>query len=485
MKKIFTVIISLVVVAGMCSPALAQKGPPEAKKEGLKAEVFFEEFFAKRTGDLPEMLEKHQVRVLVVPGRSTYFLDAKGQPRGIDYELLKGWEKMLNKGRAKGEPPISVVFIPVTLEELGDALLQGRGDIAGITLKTPGRANEFAYATPIFGDIKDVVVTRKGGPEIAKLEDLSGQEVHVVSGSAQEESMAGLNARLKKQGLAPIVVVQEKPYVSHENLLEMIQGDIITVGVVSDVIANLWKNVFKGLVIHDTIPVASDLTAAWAVRKDNPQLLANLNEAIASVLKKDKRAFQRDFSQYFKNTHWIKNPFEKGAKSEVSPHFQKEAATFGMDWLQLMAQGFQESSLNNKAKSPYGAVGIMQVLPSTAKWMKVNNYDTVEGNIHAGSKYMEYLMKRYAKEPAISKENRFFFALAGYNAGPGNVNKYRRRAEKLGYDRNVWFGNVERACLRYNNLETVNYIRNILNYALAYKTAYDKALQRQELKKRK
>jgi membrane-bound lytic murein transglycosylase MltF len=278
-------------------------------------------------------------------------------------------------------------------------------------------------------------------------------------------------------------VVKEKPYVNHENLLEMIQGDIISAGVVPDVIANLWKNVLKDLVIHDTIPLTSGLNVAWAVRKENPQLLASLNGAIASVLKKDKRAFQRDFAQYFKNTHWIKNPFEKGAKSEVSPHFQREAAKFGMDWLQLMAQGFQESGLNQKARSPYGAVGIMQVLPSTAKWMKVNNYDTVEGNIHAGSKYMEYLMKRYAKEPEISKENRFFFALAGYNAGPGNVNKYRRRAEKLGYDRNVWFGNVERACLRYNNLETVNYIRNILNYTLAYKTAYEKALHREGLKK--
>ena len=484
MKKLIVIAMGIMMVAGMCGLSLAQKGAVGEKKgEGLKVEVLIETFFTKRTGDLPEILKQHQVRVLVVPSRSTYFLDAKGQPRGIDYVLLKGWEKILNKGREKGKPPISVVFIPVTLEELGDALLQGRGDIAGITLKTPGRAKEFAYASPIFGDVKDVVVTRKGGPSISRLEDLSGQEVHVVSGSAQMESMAGLNARLRKQGLAPIVVVQEEPYVSHENLLEMIQGDIITAGVVPDIFANLWAKVFKDLVIHDTIPVASDLTAAWAVRKDNPQLLANLNEAIASVLKKDKRAFERDFNQYFKNTHWIKNPFEKGAKSEVSPHFQREAATFGMDWLQLMAQAFQESSLNNEARGPYGAVGIMQVLPSTAEWLKVSNYNTVDGNIHAGAKYMEYLMVRYAKEPAISKENRFFFALAGYNAGPGNVNKYRRQAKKLGYDPNIWFGNVERAALRYNNLETVNYIHNILNYTLAYKTAYEKALHRKGLKK--
>jgi len=163
----------------------------------------------------------------------------------------------------------------VTLEELGDALLEGRGDIAGITLVTPNRANEFAYATPIFGNIKEVIVTQKDGPAISRLEDLSGQEVHVVSGSAQMESMAALNARLKKNGngVTPIKVVQAEPYVAHENLLEMIQAGMIPAGIVPDAIAKLWARVFKNLVIHENIPVTSGMKAAWAVRKENPQLL--------------------------------------------------------------------------------------------------------------------------------------------------------------------------------------------------------------------
>jgi membrane-bound lytic murein transglycosylase MltF len=307
----------------------------------------------------------------------------------------------------------------------------------------------------------------------------------VVSGSAQMESMARLNQSLLKQGLAAAKVVQAAPYVGHENLLEMIHGGIIPAGVVPDAFANLWAKVFKDLVIHDNIPVTSGMKAAWAVRKENVQLLANLNGAIASVLKKNKRAFERDFNQYFKRTSWIENPFAESSKFEVSAHFQREAAAFGLDWLQLMAQGFQESSLNNDARSPYGAVGIMQVLPSTAKWIGVSNYSEVDGNIHAGAKYMARMIKRYAKEPAVSKENRFFFALASYNAGPGNVSKYRKRAEKLGYDPNIWFGNVERAALRYNNLETVMYVRNIVNYTLAYMTAYEKAMHRQGLKEGK
>lgn len=486
MKLILHTILTFLLSTYLFGPAFGQKGEVlEKKMKGVQTDVLIETFFTKRTGDLPEMLKLHQIRVLVVPSRSTYFLDKVGQPRGIDYELLKGWERMLNKGRKKGTPPISIIFIPVTLEELGDALLEGRGDIAGVTLVTPDRANEFAYATPIFDDINEVVVTAQGGPSISSIEDLSGQEVYVVSGSAQMESMARLNNKLEQKGLKPIKVVQTEPYVTHENLLEMINGGMIPIGVVPDAFANLWAIVFKNLKIHNNIPVNSGMKAAWAMRKENPELQAKLNEAIGSVLKKNKKAFQRDFNQYFKATHWITNPFVKGSKFDLADDFQREAAEFGMGWLQLMAQGFQESTLKNEAKSPYGAVGIMQVLPSTAKWLGVEDYTKAERNIHVGAKYMARLMKRYSKVPEISKDNRFFFALAAYNAGPGRVRKYRKRATEHGYDPNQWFGNVERVSLRSGNLETVMYVRNILNYTMAYKSAYEDSLRRGELKEKK
>ncbi len=270
MKRPGLIILTFLMLSGLWDVSLAQQGEaPEKKAENLQTDVLIEAFFEKRTGDLPEMLEHHQIRVLVVPSRSSYFIDKVGQPRGIDYELLKGWEKILNKGRKKGTPPISVIFIPVTLEELGDALYEGRGDVAAITLVTPARANEFAYATPIFNNIQEVIVTAQNGPSISSLEDLAGKEVYVVSGSAQMESMAALNAKLGQQGLAPIRVVQAEPYVAHENLLEMIHSGMIPAGAVPDAIATLWAEVLKNIVIHENIPVTSGMKAAWAVRKEN------------------------------------------------------------------------------------------------------------------------------------------------------------------------------------------------------------------------
>lgn len=483
MKKSPFIFLILILLTGLNSLSFAQEGKnQQTGRKSIELDTLIDAFFTNRTGDLPEMLKRHLIRVLVVPSRSTYFLDKAGQPRGLDYELLKGYEKILNRKRKKGEAPVSVVFIPVTLEELGDALLDGRGDIAGITLITPIRAEEVTYTTPIIGHITEVIVTRKGGPRISKLEDLSGQEVYVVRGSVQMESMARLNERLKKEGLAPIRVIQSEPYVAHENLLEMIHAGMIPAGVVPDAFARLWKRVFKNLVIHEEIPVSTGMKAAWAVRKENPELLASMNAAIASALKKNENVFEKNFNQYFKRTHWITNPFTEGSKFQLSSHFERESAVFGMDWLQLMAQGFQESALNQKAKSPYGAVGIMQVLPSTAEWLGVPNYMEIEGNVHAGAKYMARLIARYAKDPNISKEDQFFLALASYNAGPGRVGKYRKRAVKLGYDPNRWFGNVEKVALRSGNLETVMYVRNILNYTMAYKSAYERSLLRHDIK---
>ena len=128
---------------------------------------------------------------------------------------------------------------------------------------------------------------------------------------------------------------------AHENLLEMIHAGMIPAGVVPDVFARLWKKVFKNLVIHKEIPVSTGMKAAWAVRKENPELLASMNAAIASGLKKKKNVFEKSFNQYFKRTKWITNPFNKGSKFQLSSYFERESAAFGMDWLQLMAQGFK------------------------------------------------------------------------------------------------------------------------------------------------
>src|SRR5210317_1847131 len=121
MRKLIVTFMTLFLLTCMCGPLFGQKGVVTEKGAGIQTDIFMETFFTKRTADLPEMLKIHQIRVLVAPSRSTYFLDDTGQPRGLDYELLKSWEKMLNAKRPKGEPPVSLIFIPVIPSEIADA----------------------------------------------------------------------------------------------------------------------------------------------------------------------------------------------------------------------------------------------------------------------------------------------------------------------------------------------------------------------------
>ena len=135
----------------------------------------------------------------------------------------------------------------------------------------------------------------------------------------------------------------------------------------------------------------------------------------------------------------------------------------------LAAQGYQESLLNQNAKSQVGAIGVMQVMPKTGASLKVGDIRKAEPNIHAGAKYMDQLMTRYFQDAKFDEQNRTLFAFASYNAGPGNISKMRREAEKRGLDPDKWFNNVEVVTAEKIGIETTTYVRNIYKYYVAYK----------------
>jgi membrane-bound lytic murein transglycosylase MltF len=149
--------------------------------------------------------------------------------------------------------------------------------------------------------------------------------------------------------------------------------------------------------------------------------------------------------------------------------FEKYGKQYNFDPLMLAAQGYQESQLNQDAKSQVGAIGVMQVMPATGKELKVGDIRTTEPNIHAGAKYMDQLMTKYFPDAKFDESNRTLFAFASYNAGPGNISKMRKAAEKSGLDPNQWFNNVEIVTAQKIGIETTTYVRNIYKYYVAYK----------------
>jgi membrane-bound lytic murein transglycosylase MltF len=139
----------------------------------------------------------------------------------------------------------------------------------------------------------------------------------------------------------------------------------------------------------------------------------------------------------------------------------------------LAAQGYQESQLNQAARSHVGAIGVMQLMPATGQQMNVGDIREIEANIHAGTKYMDHLMKHYFSDARFSEGNRPLFAFASYNCGPGNVARARREAEKRGLDPDKWFNNVEIVVAQQIGSETTTYVRNIYKYYVAYRLILD------------
>jgi membrane-bound lytic murein transglycosylase MltF len=158
--------------------------------------------------------------------------------------------------------------------------------------------------------------------------------------------------------------------------------------------------------------------------------------------------------------------------------FEKYGAQYGFDPLMLIAQGFQESKLDQTVRSPVGAVGVMQLMPDTGAEMKVGDITVIESNVHAGAKYMNTIMTNYFADAHFDDMNRTLFAFAAYNAGPNRISKLRKVAADRGLDPDVWFDNVEVVVSEKVGRETTTYVRNILKYYVSYKLTLE--LQQQQ-----
>jgi membrane-bound lytic murein transglycosylase MltF len=153
--------------------------------------------------------------------------------------------------------------------------------------------------------------------------------------------------------------------------------------------------------------------------------------------------------------------------------FKKYSGQYSLDYLLMMAQGYQESQLNQAAKSKVGAVGVMQVMPATGAELKVGDIRQIDPNVHAGVKYIRFVIDQYFADEPMDRLNKGLFAFASYNAGPGRIRQLRREAKTKGLDPNVWFNNVERVAAERIGRETVQYVSNIYKYYIAYTLAVE------------
>lgn len=435
----------------------------------------------KWRGDLDGIANRRLLRVLVAPNKLGFYFDGT-EIHGALFEFCREFERFLNHKLHTGNLAIHLVFIPVGRDNLLPKLAEGYGDLVAtlmVTSSQPQHAVDFT--DPLYDDAKAVIVS---GPseQLSRLEELSGREVYYFSNTIPYENLRRLSADLQHGGKPPIHLTPAAPDLQVEDLLEMVNAGLVPMTVAEDKVAQLWAKVLPNLNIQSHVVVAAS-PLAWAVQPNTPQLKSVVNE------------FTRDHkvgtlygntvaARYLSRIQWVKDAIageDLAHFEEIVRLFRTYGNKYHFPYLLLAAQGYQESGLNNGLRSKAGAVGVMQIKPSTAAAdpIDITGIEKIDRNIEAGAKYLRYMVSHYYANEPMDQITKGLFALASYNAGPDRIEKLRPVAAAEGYDPNLWFNNVEFIAARRIGAETPNYVSNIYKYYLAYKMTTEQDARRQ------
>lgn len=438
--------------------------------------------FRQRHGDLPQIIEHQSLRILVSYDNVSFFMN-KGKQDGLYVALINKFREYLVK-----QYPISkdlkMYFIPVRQDEMVNLIATGYGDIAMGLTPTDEFKRFVDFSIPEKLWLNEIIVTSKGEYDISNIDDLSGRYITVRQSSSYYKSLKNINVYLKSRGYQPIKIIIADEYLTDADLVDMVDKGEIKATVINDSKLQVWKRLFKNVVFNSSTPVKVNGTLSWGIRHDSPILYKAINGFLRSYrdgTPEGTKIYERymRWSPSYESRHlrheneWLGISADNFKK--YSQIFRNYGEKFNIDWMLLMAQSYQESTLNPSALSKRGAVGIMQVLPSTAgeKYINVNSVSDIENNVHAGTKYMRYMLDNYFSQGEIPTSEKLLFALASYNSGPNRITRYRKEAVYQGLDPNKWFDNVEKIAINHGADETVQYVRNISSLYISYQKAYN------------
>jgi len=478
--------VTPVETADSAPPAATDSAPPDEPLISLD-DLLPEQFgrlSAQWTGDLDGMIERRMIRTLVVSGGPQFFY-YNGKPRGIVAELLVLLQAEINQGLNRRLDQVEIVPMPVSRDQLIPALLSGQADLIAADLTmTDARAELVDFSIPLVTDVDEILVFAPGtGESIVSLDDLSGKNIYLRRSSSYFEHLSALNEEFAERGLEPVQIDHADEFLRPQDILEMVNAGLVSATIIDSYKASYWSELLTDMEVRDDLVVYEGGKIAWAFRKDSPNLAAVVNKfgrghrqgtLVGNVL----------INRYMENLAWVRKATSKSGFERLQSLltlFQASGAESNLDPLMLAAQAYQESELDHSKKSPAGAVGIMQVKPSTAadRNVGINDISTPAANISAGARYMRFLMDRYFSDPGMDEGQSWLFALAAYNAGPAKIQGLRREAAAEGHDPNVWIENVELIAARKIGRETVRYVRNIFKYYVAYRLAFETGALRQ------
>jgi membrane-bound lytic murein transglycosylase MltF len=447
--------------------------PEDSTKFSFNAENEFLGLGQPQFGDLDSMIVRRRIRALVPYTHLYYYIDGK-ERRGIAFEALNLFEKSINDRFKTQRNKVRIIFIPVNRNQVIPLLREGYGDLAyaGMSI-TEDRKKLVDFSIPSITGLKEIIVGAPNAPKLNTLADLAGKDIYLHKGSSYETSARKLSDSLQRLGLSPINIRAVDPYLETEDILEMINAGVIPYSAVVEDVARLWSKVMDSLQLYTNIPLATSVSYGIVIRKQSPKLKAAADQFIKQN-GKGTLIGNMLYNKYVQNVKLLPGMHSKKTLAEVKAlqaTFKKYADRYSLDWLLLVGQGYQESQLDQQKVSHAGAVGLMQVLPSTAagKPINIQNVYIVDNNVHAGVKYLHYVIDRYFNDPGIDVLNRHLLALAAYNAGPARITRLRKMAKAKGLDPNKWFDNVEIIAAQDIGRETVDYVSNIYKFYASYR----------------
>lgn len=398
-----------------CSPEGDNSGSPK--------------FRVNTASHLQQVQQSGELRILTRNTPSTYFQDRNGDT-GFEYELASAFAQQLGV-----QPkPISLDNIDQLFAELQSkappALLA-----AGLTA-TPDR-EQLALFTEGYLDVIPQVIYHTGTSMPRKPTDLIGKRILVLKDSIHAERLRALQQEL------PELEFAASDQVESVDLLRMVNDQAIDITLVNSNELAMHQVYFPN--IRQAFSLEPAIRLQWALpvpqRADDHSLL----DAANAFLQQQRQAghIESLVERYYGHLDVMgyvgANAFAKHLQQRMPDYeamFRQAAAEYNLDWKFLAAVGYQESHWDPQARSKTGVRGLMMLTQNTAKAMGVSDRLDPAQSIKGGARFLALILEQLPD--SIQGNDRYWFALAAYNVGPGHLEDARKLTEQAGLNPNRW-----------------------------------------------
>lgn len=426
------------------------------------------------------------IRVVTISSSTTYFL-YKDQDMGYQYELLKLFSEKVKK-------PFSLEVLK-TNSEILEYIESGKADLS-ITPFAQSKELKKKFDFVGMDNISAMVLVQaKNNKEkhISNLSELSNKKIIVPSNTRYSNRLNDLNAQY---GADIIIEEVSQDSLLSEDIIRMLSEGKIDYTVSDEDLAKLSSTYYKNIDV--SVSVGFEQNLRWIVSNKNKKLSSALNRWAKNL--EENKSYKPIYKRYFEISkgydnldepttthHHHKVELKDGQISPYDEIFKQEAKRIGWDWQVLAAIAYHESRFQSSVVGWSGARGLMGIMPATGRIYGANKEQLLDASTSIKVSVSCLLDTKKGLKISGDSQNEMAIILAGYNAGIGHIMDAKRLADKYGYNRDIWFDNLEQAIamkrdpkyyndqvVRFGYLrstETVNYVRNVLSTYKSYLSA--------------